>query len=282
LEKALFLDCESLKIGVSPITNKDILCVSYHEKDSTVYFSIDKLKKKEHIRKKAGHIINRAKEAGVNILLFPEMAGIEALQEDYKKLYQEDWDGNFPQLIIFPSIWSNHTNTCMIAGMDGTQIGCQQKQHPYTFPMEDGETEAIEDLDPDKKILLFHIEGIGRMAVLICKDFLCRTYRRIILDSLKGTLLMVPSFSSGSFDFKQVMKECCQYDCGVIWCNCCSAMNLPNAKKENFQDIGYIQVSGKLTDSVGRISVEEKKPCKKIKCKMNCLFINEINLKSLL
>lgn len=188
------------------------------------------------------------------------------------------WDSNYPQLLIFPSIWSNHTNTCMIAGMDGTQIGCQQKQNPYTFPMEGTETEAIEDLEPDNRILLFHIENIGRMAVLICKDFLLKNYRRIILDSLKGTLLAVPSFSTGSFDFEQVMHECCQYDCGVIWINCCSAMKLPNMKQTNFRNIGYIQFSGKLTDSVGRISVEGKKPCNKKRCKKDCLFINEITI----
>ena len=62
------------------------------------------------------------------------------------------------------------------------------------------------------------------------EDFMQKEYRRMILDVLKATLIIVPSFSTGNFDFRQVMGECRQYDCGVIWLNCCGAMHLEEKK----------------------------------------------------
>lgn len=37
------------------------------------------------------------------------------------------------------------------------------------------------------------------------EDFMQKEYRRMILDVLKATLIIVPSFSTGNFDFRQVM-----------------------------------------------------------------------------
>ena len=110
------------------------------------------------------------------------------------------------------------------------------------------------------------------------EDFMQNEYRRMILDVLKATLIIVPSFSTGNFDFRQVMGECRQYDCGVIWLNCCGAMHLEDAKKSNFKDIGYLQFSGKLTDSIGSMSIERQNRCDKKTCKENCLFVCEVPL----
>ena len=288
LGKTFFSYRKNLRIGVSPITNKDVLKVSYYEKENSVYFSVNGLRKPSNIRSRMRNILQKARDAGVDIMLFPEMLGMEVLIEDYRGMYEDDWDGKYPELLLFPSIWNAHSNTCVVTEMDGTELGRQQKQNPFLYDLGKQEkakmrelaTEAIEGLEPDKTIWLFHIEGIGRMAVMICMDFLERNYRRILLDVLKGTFLMVPSFSTGCFDFENVMKECCQYDCSVVWGNCCSAMNLENAKRENFNNIGFIQFSGKLTDSVGKISIEEKNRCNKKSCKKDCLFINDIPLEA--
>lgn len=280
LGKYLFQNNSNLKIGISPITKQDVLETSYYEKEEILYFKVDGLSNKEtEIRDNVNHIIKKAKEAGVNILLFPEMLGLEEMLSDYRHLYEEDWSGDYPEFLIFPSIWNSYTNSSIVSGNDGSELGRQQKQNPYAVYSKEYETEAIEDLQPDRQIVLFHIEGIGRAVILICKDFLLRDYRRIMLDSLKTTFFMVPSFSTGYFDFLQAMGECGQYDCGVIWGNCCGAMNLENAKEDNFKDIGYVQFSGKLTDVVGRVSIEEGNRCSKKECKKQCLFIYDIPYK---
>lgn len=278
LRKTFFQGKKSIKCGMSPVTNQNVLKISYREREGAVYFAIDGLNKENIVRNNVKCIMQRAKEEGVNILIFPEMIGMDGMQADCRQLYEENWDAGRPEIIVFPSMWKECTNTSVITGADASEIGRQQKQNPYQRYVEEYNTEAIEDLNPDRKIVLLHIESIGRIAVVICKDFLIREYRRRILDALKATLIIVPSFSTGNFDFRQVMGECKQYDCGVIWLNCCGAMHLEGVKESNFKDIGYLQFSGKLTDCIGSISIEEESRCNKKTCKENCLFVCEIPL----
>lgn len=111
--------------------------------------------------------------------------------------------------------------------------------------------------------------------ILLFPEILERSYRRIILDALKVNFILSPSFSTGYYDFLKVMEECNQYDCGVLWTNCCAAMNLDGAKEKNFDNIGYLQMSGKHSKDVGLVCMEQNNPCDKQHCKKTCLFTYE-------
>lgn len=56
---------------------------------------------------------------------------------------------------------------------------------------------------------------------------------------------MVPSYSTGSFDFTENLKTCAAYDCTVVWINTCCA--LPTEKKQPDDFSGFVQISGKRT-----------------------------------
>lgn len=277
--KASFLNLakirEKITVGISPLTKEDVLDISFYERDETLYFSVNELKNMDMLTNKISDILEEAKKKNVDILLFPEMTGGKEIIRKINELYEEDWDKMYPALVVLPSIWENNTNTSLALDDEGNEIGGQQKQHPFFFYSKNHKADAIEDLKCDKNILLLHAEGIGRIAIMICRDFLERSYRRIILDTLKVNFILSPSFSTGYYDFLKVMEECNQYDCGVLWTNCCAAMNLDGAKKKNFDNIGYLQMSGKHSKDVGLVCMEQNNPCDKQHCKKTCLFTYE-------
>ena len=68
-----------------------------------------------------------------------------------------------------PSIWENRYNECVVVTGQG-EIKCSQgKQNGFSYPSDNAN--AIEDIAADNKICLMHMNGIGRLAVLLCKDF---------------------------------------------------------------------------------------------------------------
>ncbi len=86
---------------------------------------------------------------------------------------------------------------------------------------------------------IFHFEGIGRIAILICKDFLTTKYMEQLMRCFKLTLIIVPSFSTGSYDFRQSSDLCAHDDCNVVWINTCAAIE--KGKERNFENIGYVR-----------------------------------------
>ena len=83
------------------------------------------------------------------------------------------------------------------------------------------------------------------MSILICRDALERDFLQAILDILKITLLIVPSYSTGSYDFSENLEMCRAYDCSVVWINTCSAV--PDGKRAEDGMIGLVKRTGKKT-----------------------------------
>lgn len=92
---------------------------------------------------------------------------------------------------------------------------------------------------------MIHCDGIGRLAILICRDALERDFLQAILDILKITLLIVPSYSTGYYDFSENLQMCRAYDCSVVWINTCSA--IPADKRKEDGTIGFVKKAGKRT-----------------------------------
>lgn len=133
----------------------------------------------------------------------------------------------------------------------------------------------IEYIIPDKKIYIIHAPGIGRTCIAICKDFLENQYLNFLLEDIKADLIIVPSFSTGSYDFTNQISKCKSYDTDVIWINSCSAKHLTNRKNKNFEIIGEILKSGKNS---GEETFFKTNNCNKICDKGICIFENEIQL----
>lgn len=212
-----------------------------------------------------------------DIIVFPEMLGnpqTESFVTTRLKKLSEEEKNSVPSLIILPSVWQNRYNTVSILDRNGNILCRQSKQNPFRAE-KDGDG-YLEGILSSLVVNIFHYEGIGRIAILICKDFLTTRYMEQLMRCFKLTLIIVPSFSTGSYDFRQSFDLCAHDDCNVIWINTCAAME--PGKESNFENIGYVRKRiSRFDDEAQRL---KKMPaCEgafKGQCSHDCIFYETI------
>lgn len=273
-----FKEKNALKIAATPLRLERKFDVLPYDENKVQYFKIaynesDFSSDNELIWKK---ILDAAKNSS-DIIVFPEMLGnpsmVAFVQEKIKGLVEEE-KISLPSLIILPSYWEKNRNTVTILDKFGNIICKQSKQNP--FRVEQNGTGYLEGILSSLVVNIFHFEGIGRMAILICKDFLTTKYMEQLMRCFKLTLIIVPSFSTGSYDFRQSSDLCAHDDCNVVWINTCAA--LEKGKEGNFENIGYIR------KRVSRDDDEAQMLCKmpicssafKGECSHDCLYYEKI------
>lgn len=237
-----------LNIGMSPVSNQGILEYKEEIRDGTGYFSITGVGNSDIIDENLLELEEEARQLQVDILITPEMlAGPQTLEKLSSRLseFPED-EKDYPSITIAPSRWENNHNKSVVLDQSGDHLIEQEKQHRYLFT--DKGMSYLEDLKPEKKIALIHCEGIGRIAILICKDALMTNYIQMLLNILKVTLLIIPSFSTGNYDFQKIILSCGVADCCVCWINTCSVANLGNVDGDKLDSIGLFLRSGKKSD----------------------------------
>ena len=269
-----------LKVAATPLRIESGFDWECYEEDRVQYFRI-KDNGKDHSDENA-LIWSKIRKAGKNdcdILLFPEMLGnrdmIGYLQTKIREEKRKNKEIKLPPMTILPSYWENGRNTVSVLGSDGEILCTQQKQNPFTTKMKNGA--MMEGIIPSLGVTIFHYEGIGRIAILICKDFLTTVYLQRLMHCFKLTLIIVPSFSTGSYDFRQSFDICAHDDCNVMWINTCAAIE--EGKEANFHYIGYVR------KRVGRTENDSQRLCgMKIcdgafygKCKHDCLYYDTIS-----
>ena len=110
------------------------------------------------------------------------------------------------------------------------------------------------------------------MLPLICKDFLTTKYMEQLMRCFKLTLILVPSFSTGSYDFRQTLDLCAHDDCNVVWINTCAAIE--KGKEQNFEAIGAVRKRISRKDDESH-TLCKMPPCDKAftgTCNHDCMF----------
>lgn len=175
--------------------------------------------------------IDKATEENVDILVFPEMLGNSEMSKSIRKKLIKSRP-EYPQIIVLPSIWNNGTNKSRVVDRYGIEIFEQGKRNPFI-----GKDLFCENLDPYNELNVMHIRGFGRILIMICRDFLEVRSLQKILDELRPTMILVPSFSTGYHDFNRVKGICEGHECAVVWVNSC-------ADRKNNDPFGFIDKAG--------------------------------------
>lgn len=269
-----------LKIAAAPITDKDILESEPYQRDGNNYFHIKSLKDENLVKDSMKSVIENTVAKKADILLFPEMLGNESM---IKEIQSTCNFGTAPLLVVWPSVWKNtkdnieNSNTSIITlhkGKNVLEICRQNKKNSYVTP-----DNVIEDLAPQESwdINILSCEGIGRIGILICKDFLIDDNRKLLCDTLKTTLILVPSYTTGEHNFEILLSQRFQNDCNIAWCNTCSAATITGAKIENFNTIAAITSYGVRINSIAECvhRYDGVACCTNKNCK-DCVFIGEI------
>lgn len=277
LKKGLFPrfdKTKQLNVAASPLNAKSNFDIKYHNTDN--YQTFDIKYNDSRIKRDNELVWQKIREAGENgseLMVFPEMLG-NPLMETFirEKLCALDKEQRklIPSLIVLPSCSEDGLNYAPVLDRYGNVLTRQCKQNPFFLKTKQGNHR--EYLKKNNKITIFHYPGIGRFAVMICKDFLTNEYMERIMRGFMLTLIIAPAYSTGSYDFKLSLDLCAHDDCNVIWINACAAL-IPG-KEANFENIGYIR------KRIGRNRSREEatycmKSCRKLLmggCDHNCMY----------
>lgn len=236
----------SLSVAVSPFKMQRDFEQETYEREGTCYFSVQYSGNAECDNQNIKDIISEAAKEQVDILIFPEMLGNTMMVDEIAEYLQEPFwlsQNKPPAIISLPSVWDEHKNTVNLLNHTGTIICGQNKQEAYLEPI-DPRGSAYEDIKKDYRIHLIHGIGIGRMAVMICKDFLTKDYLDIMLENLKVKLILIPSYSTGYHDFETMAGNLLMSDCCAVWANACGAIKERNGEERK---VGFVLRSGRNT-----------------------------------
>lgn len=286
----LISDYDKLKLALCPMKKEPEMQLEFYVQNGQVFFSacnsgdyvVDNQTIMDHI--------NSAGQNGADIIMFPEMLGNTDTVDCIKSfLRQKVFDNQrMPGMIVLPSVWHNHTNITTVLGRVGNEICCQPKRNGYKHKITKEDVEksdtldesyigfqAIEGINKNKEIYVIHCRGIGRISIVICKDYLVTEDIQKLVQELKLTLLLVPSFSTGSHDFN--LSDAAKInDCCIVWLNTCAAMT----KKENFQTIGYVVKAGKHHNESDQLrhDLESRECLMKNQCDRLCIYYDSLKL----
>ncbi len=269
-----FDETKQLKIAACPLSAKSSFDIRFHRNDDLQVFSLDYYESAiARDNERVWEKITEAGKAGAELMVFPEMLGNATMESFVRQKLQglsQEKRQQIPAMIVLPSFFTGSQNYSTVLDRDGNVLARQYKQNPYVMKCKHGE--YMENILGSNRIEIFHYEGIGRFAVLICKDFLTTRYMERIMRGFMLTMIIVPAYSTGSYDFKMSFDLCAHDYCNVVWINSCAAM-VPG-KESNFEYIGYVR------KRINRYQDESEafckmKPCASLfqgKCDKKCIY----------
>ncbi len=270
---------KDLCVAATPICATPNFKVKHFESEKFRYFAIDY---KEELDEQHNELIWKkiveAGENGAEMVVFPEMLGnltVDSYIQEKMQALSPLERKKLPAMTILPSVSHEGQNTCSILDRNGHELAKQYKRNPFIMNTSTGD--HMEYIRGKNILNIFHYEGIGRFAVLICKDFLTTRYMERIMRGYMLTMIIVPSFSTGAYNFKTSFDLCAHDYCNVVWINSCAAMR--PGKEMNFEYIGYIRKIISRYDNEEE-SLNKMQPCEGLHnghCDRNCLYYGHLN-----
>jgi predicted amidohydrolase len=182
-----------------------------------------------------GKAVAHAGDARVIFLICPELTGSDALRTRISEVLAV----NHSVIIACPGsehlqVESKRRNRCTILGPGGEKIESwhHDKLSPFPLPKEalkqlghtalaDSQANVEEDIDRPRRIVLWDIPGLGRIAVLICLDILTESVQHF-LRRHEVDHILVPAMSP---TLQKFVDECSDLgrslDAGIYVVNSC-------------------------------------------------------------
>ncbi|MFW9797389.1 MAG: nitrilase-related carbon-nitrogen hydrolase [Candidatus Thorarchaeota archaeon] len=188
------------QIGISE--NADFLNENYEEKNRGLLGLREE--KVEEVRSKVRSMIDTAHSEGVEILLFPELAidlNYEELLEDILNL------ANINGMYIVPGSYHDletRRNISVVIGPEGI-LWKQEKHIPATVQIEGKRFKEQIDVGSFPKKTIVCNTQFGRIAIVICRDFLDMDLRVELKNSEPPVdIILNPAFTPTFADFEAV------------------------------------------------------------------------------
>ena len=267
---------DKIVIGLTPGCDDDINSIMnvkqyYNAETGRQHFKIKDYYDPPKLTESFISVLSKASQHDIDILMGTEMLGsLEMCQTDelgFNDLFRNK-RGESPFLTITPTVWSKGKNYLSVYLRNGEIVGTQYKQYSFEYT-DDGERFEEDLIDTPREILLIHIPGWGRLVFPICVDFLVPTYRDLLVRELKATLMLCPSYSSGTVQFGNAAGSVRDFGTRFVWLNSCSALQ---GCKDKPDTIGLVSVPVMSPSCLEQSSIPIKPRCNG-KCSKSCMFI---------
>lgn len=150
--------------------------------------------------------ISKANSEKVDILVFPELAlnnNTESLVVSY--LTQNSFSNL--KLCFLGSKWHNKTNEALLISANGTLLIRQAKKTPYSIYNKVNRKTYYENINTQNNEIAFvDIEGIGRLAYLICADFNNESLISVC-SVLHADFIFVSSYTNSTDNMEKTAKS---------------------------------------------------------------------------
>lgn len=235
-------DSETFRVAFCPMSSEPNLLITASKqmrRNGHLFSgqSVQAITHQEELKERFRRDFFAACDLQADILFFPELLGLDEFEIANRKYstWMRDLSINAmkrgkspPLLTVMPSSWKNGINRAALVYRDGKILGHQRKYHPYV----NEKSNYMEALHKSSKreVLLIHIPGVHRIAILLCAEFLDYSrdnLRQKVCEELGATLIIVPSFSPGEQDFVNMLGSLKCYGTTVIWGDCCGATQYP-------------------------------------------------------
>ena len=217
----------------------------FHCDDEIKKFIIEKYNDDacKRLQEKIKYVLDSAANQNAHIVLFPEMMASQQLQSNMCH-YLSESNNEYPALICLPSTEfaiskeaNKYCNSTLIVNGSGEKLTEYHKQHPFRFDQE-SKTKIdemgnplieyyYEPIEPDRKINVFHVKGVGRIGLVICADVFHKNLLNYLFDVLQINVLLVMAYTKGTDIFFRALNAANIAYCDVIWCNACAAYDKP-------------------------------------------------------
>lgn len=222
----------------------------------------------EYIEKCKNTIINN----NIDILFGPELNGSRLLDKKLKELLDPLKFENRPFIIACPSYHNFQNklryNTSTLYIREISSINKEKIYKNIYSTINQNKIEVTEDINLDKKqIPIFHIEGIGKLCFLICKDYIS-DYLIDFIKHLNIDIIIVQCHTEiTSPKFEGNMKTLALHKHITIIGNSCSTENKKNSKllytlnKENIDTLQCNECNYQNSQclKIIKISIEDNK-----------------------
>lgn len=230
--KKLVKECEPLVIASSPLDRQSPFHL-FTDKETMKFYTSIYDERDNHLIKRMKSTIDASMAHNAKILLFPEYMGTPGSTAAIQEYIAQLMTSQKPKLYFLPTVFSQENgswqNTLTVLDEDGDCIFKYHKQHPFQFDKNkltpDGTiTEKFfEPITSDRYLYILHIPGVGRLGVMICSDIFMEGYLSTLLDNLKISLLLYPTYTSGRDRMVRQLALTNHGMCDVILCNTCAA-----------------------------------------------------------
>ena len=230
----------SYTIVCSPVTNQPTFDYINVEGEDCNYFKITNYHEDAQVLllERFEKILAHANTKQANIVLFPEMISSRDSQKKCQRITAEHWEYSYPRILCLPSSefnddgnWKNQT---IVLNDSGHEVFRYNKQQAFqldsakTITGSDGAEKKqyvkyFEPIQPDHKLTIMHVKGLGRIGIIICADIFNTELCNMLLSKYEIRLLLIMAYTAGYDQFFREISSARPTSCDVIWCNTCAA-----------------------------------------------------------